>query len=396
MSGVLAHLPETPVKEQWEWLTDILIATDGTEQRISLRGDTPRVTQKARYLFVKRADMVRFSNLLATCSNILWVPEWQYSTRTTAETLSGASRLYYDPALTDIRAGEWVMVDDLVYSVSETFSDGATVTTALPATLPKFSLVAPVAEAILEDGSSFSRLAVNEVGESSLSVTYNRRRLQLPRPGTSSPLLLWAGVPVLKVRPLADNNIEETITANQVIVDNKISAISLIDKWQYSRIGGARQFKTERIPVEANCGLDHLKNLDYWRWFLSYCRGAARKFWMPTFRPDFTLAESPLANASSLLFKEIEYAETVFSQFPTHRTLYLKTGAGDHFCTVSSVAIESGNCRATITPSLPAGVGWNVIEEVSYLLPMRLANDVVELDHYGLYSILNLNVRTAE
>lgn len=389
MTAILAHIPEVPVKETWEWLTDLLVSEDGTEQRIALRG-VPRVTQASTYLFVTQDPLQNFTQTLLTALNKLWLPEWHFSTRTTAQTNSGAARLYFDPALTDIRVGEWVIVGNAIYTVTTSYSDGVSVTPNLSATAPAGSLVAPVAEAILDDNSGFSRKAVNQVGESSLVGTYNRPRTALIRPGTSSTVTLWNSVPVLTPRPLANDDLQESIRTNQMVIDNSVSAIELIDRWDYPRAGGRRQFMVNRTPLTGVCNADTLQSLDYWRHFFTYVKGSQRKFWMPTYRPDLTWVSG---TGTNLTVSGVQYAQDIFPAMPSHKFLQVTTTTGAIYrCTVSAASVSGANSSLTITPTRPAGT----IAEISFLIPVRLASDSVEFEHYGLYSMLNLSVRTAE
>lgn len=389
MSEILTHIPDVPVKETWEWATDVLVSNDGTEQRIAARGSVPRVTQKARYVFTDRNTLAAFSNSLLTALNEMWMPEWQFVTRLTQQTAGGATRLYFDHSLTDIRDEEYLIVGSSIYQVTIIHSDGATVTPALVAIAPVGSRVAPAGLAIIEDGSPLSRLSVNTVGESSLNGTYNRPRTALTRPGNASTLTLWSGVPVLNVRPLGDKNVEENVITEQIVIDNNVGAITLIDRWDYPRANISCQFMVNRTPI-VSCASETVKDMDYWRHFFSYVRGAQRKFWLPTYRNDLTWYSG---TGTSLTVEEGSYATNIFPIMPTHKYLKItNTSGGIHYCTVTAAVLSSGRSALTITPSRPAGT----VSEISYLLPVRLNTDRVEWEHYGLHSLLNFSVRTAE
>lgn len=396
MPPILAHIPEVPVKEMWEWLTDVLTSNDGSEQRIALRGSVPRVTQEARYLFTEASLCRKFRNDLLTALNEMWVPEWQWATKITAQTLSGGNRIYYTPSHTDIRAGEHVIIAGNIYLVSSLQSDGCIFTTNLISDALVNTIIAPVGLANIEDNSSLSRYAVNEVLESSLTSLYSRARTSMTRPGTSSTVATWNSLPVLDARPLADSNVQDSFMTGQIVIDNKIGKTQTVNNWDYSREGGARTFIVQRTPITEPCSTDARKEIDWWRHFLSLCRGGAKKFYMPTFRPDLDPDGAVSDAASNILVHGVEYAQNIYPSFITHRQLEITSTSGTHRCSVTNAVVSGASSRVYISPSLPSGAGWSDIQEISYLPPMRIVGDSVEWEHFGLHSFVKLNVRTAE
>jgi len=384
-------VPEVPVVERWDWLTDVITATDGTEQRISVRGNVPRTELKIKTIFDTSSLIRGFYSDLVSSYGRLWVPEYQYATTITAQSLIGTFQLYFDNTRTDIRDGEYVIIKNgtvtMIVEIGVINASGATVTAPLSATVPVGYLIMPGSAALIEDQSSLDRYHVNEVAEVSLNCRMMRSRTELVRQGSSVTLPTFLTYPVLDKMPLADDMPKDTVSTGQVTIDNSTGIIDVISRWDYSRVGGLRSFKVNRILVPAE--------MDFWKTFFAYARGAARKFFMPTYRTDLILSVAPASAASAISVMGTDYVRKVWPIL-THRYLELETASGILRVSVTDATESSGNSLLSISPSLPAGAGYTSISRISYLLPMRLGSDSVEWKHFGLESILSFSTKTAE
>lgn len=390
--------PEVPINEKWEWLTDVLRSTDGTEQRISLRGEAPRMSQSMSIVFDSEERVRRFATKLLYSKNRLWLPEWQYATRTTRASDMGGTALYYDPTRTDIRVGEYALIrflneDSVLVKIEGLTPTGAIVDTPLPMDIEKGSYIVPGSPAIVDESLEHARYATNTVSVANLVGFMNRPRETLTRPNTTSPLTMWRGRPVLDVKPLANSLVGERFHTGQDRIDNTIGEVRLVDVWKYSRVSGNRQFLVRRNR-QGGCPDEISRDMDYWRYFLAWCRGAARMFWAPTYRPDITLTIMPGEESTQLLIRESDYFEHVFPNFLSHRFIRLKTAVGEVYREVKSVHMDGIQPRIVLDTALPPG--GNDIREISYLLPCRLGGDTVQWEHHGLESFLSFEIRSAE
>ena len=171
------------------------------------------------------------------------------------------------------------------------------------------------------------------------------------------------------------------------MLDNQTGVQDIISRWGYSRIGGPRTFKVNRMYAP--------EEMDYWKTVLAYARGRARKFWMPTYRQDLKVIVTPADAATNYTVEGTQYAEKVYS-LPTHRYIEIETSSGTHRTTIIGASVSGGNSVILFDPAVPTGAGWRSVSRISYLLPVRLNDDKVEWKHYGLESLLNLSIRTAE
>lgn len=384
-------VPEVPVNETWEWLSDLMVATDGTEQRIALRGEMPRVELNLKVKFDSVESIRRFYSDLASSVGRLWIPEYQYATRTTAASASGTLQLYFDNAQTDIRDGDYILVQTpltaMLVEIDVLNASGALVTSALLADIPEGSLVMPGSAALIDNQTSLDRYAVHEAAETNLNCKMIRQRSTLVRQGSAVTLPTFLTFPVVDRRPLADELVKDEVSTGQVSIDNQTGLPDIISRWDYSRIGGPRTFKVNRIKAP--------DEMDYWKTVLAYARGQARKFWMPTYRTDLALAVAPSDATGSYTLKGTEYVEKIWP-IVTHRYIEIETAAGIHRATITGASAFEGSTVIAFTPSIPSGAGYMDVKRISYLLPVRLNDDKVEWKHYGLESLLNISIRTAE
>lgn len=392
-------IPEEGVKETWEWLTDIIESSDGTEQRIALRGSLPRTILEFSVKFTESDPIRRYANDLWTADNAFWVPEWQYGTHITQGSSASSTRLYFDPLLTDIRAGEYIMLitpDKASYlvQVSSMTGDGCILQTPLAASVAPYTFVSPGSPSLLEDSTPLSRAAVNHYATTQIKATFNRRR-SLPKPGTVSPIPVWAGLPVLDAHPKIEDSLREELLTNLQVLDNKIGEVKYFKVWDYARLIFERSYLVKRTPI-TSCQTKYMNDIDYFRHFFNLVRGPQKKFWASTWRQDFTLLTTPGPGTNTFLTREVEYAQKVFGSYPTHRFLEIETEGGTHRATVNVAVEESGGTRLVFSPAVPSGPGWTDIKRISYLFPCRLNGDSVEFVHYNNNSILNISLRLAE
>lgn len=383
--------PEVPVSEVWQWLTDLLVSYDGTEQRISLRGGAPRYSMNLKLLTTDIKSLNETWHKLIASRGKLLVPEYQYATATTQLSPGAAARVYYTPSKTDIRLAEKFHI--LGYGVVEVLSlqvDGATLTANLTTPIPAGTTIAPIHEMIVSNPPSKKDAFVNYVSDFSISGTFNKRRSTLTRPGVTTTLTLWNARPVLDVRP-SINEVSESVIEDDIIIDNSISAITLINKWDEAKLKSSKSFLVYRNSQEP-CETEASRSLDYWREFLQYCRGSAKKFWLPTYRDDLVLINQPADSASSIITEGFSYGQKLFTAKFTYLYLEIATSGGTHRCTITGVGSSGSNTEVFFTPALPAG--WSDLSRISFLVPARLDGDSVQWEHFPLHSVLNVDFRT--
>lgn len=384
-------LPEVPVTETWEWLTDNIVSVDGTEQRIALRGEMPRIEETLKVIFDKQSQIRKFYADLVSSAGRLFIPEFQYATRVNAASPVGSFQLYFDASQTDVRPSEYVLIQtpltNTLVEINKLTASGATLVAALTFQVPAGSLIMPGSPALINDETKLSRYSVNDVAETTLVAKIIRERSTLVRPGSAIKFPMFLGDPVMDKRPLADDMVDDSVSTGQQSIDNATGLINIVTRWDYSRIGGEREFKVNRIKRP--------EEMDYWKTFFAFARGAVRKFWMPTYRTDINVVVKPSNASTTFTIEGTEYADKIWA-IKTHRYIEIETAAGIHRTTIIGANVVNSATVIAINPALPSGVGYTEIKRVSYLLPVRLDDDKITWKHYGLESTLQFSIITAE
>lgn len=389
-SKVVFH-SETPVSEILEWKTDIIVSDNGTEQRAAIRS-VPRRSQTVRVVAQTQDDVkARLEELLFLKGQVA-LPYFQYATTITTESLAGSTQVYFDRARTDIRDGEYALIAtptgqyELV-KVDTVTGTGATLTSALPTSIPVGSVIAPALRSIVDNVPVARRYSVHTAAEFEMKATSIQRRATLSRPGSTAVIPTLNGYPILDRRPLANQNVENLFDRGVTLFDNESGSIDYREEWLRTRVQGSRQFLVRRIEQPGE--------LDWWRDFLDMVKGQLNPFLLPTYREDWYI--QGIQSATILRLVGNKYRLTYFPM-ATYKRLRFWNAAGAYHDALVSAAVDAaapnaGNDQLTISPGLPGGFTPTY---VSNLLKVRLGEDIVSLDHYAFETILGLVIRTVD
>lgn len=385
-------VPDVPVTETWEWLTDVITAYDSTEQRVSLRA-TPR--RSSRYKFLLESDAERrlqFGRWYKSLATRLVLPYYQYATSLTQDTPSGTSRLYFDPDLTDVREGEFVIVLDALTETGYLVKlgplrvDGAELTDPLTFDAKASWVISPAFTSRLADGTGPSMYSVHgeiQVDSESLEV-----REQFARPGSNAVIQQFEGLPVLDIRPLANDIVNDNLTINYEVIDSQTGLMDIKTAWAHPFLSGSRKFLIRRFsnPVE----------MDWWRDFLDGCRGQQNPFLLPTWRDDLVVDSFPDNGSQQLKIVSNEY-EALYFPYESYKRLQIETRSGIIWRKVVGVAV---NNDGTQTLELGQNFGTDPedvhILKVSFLNLARLGSDRVTLSHGHHDTTIDIKVRVVD
>ena len=387
---LMGQVPESGLEETWEWLTDISVAADGTEQRVGLRA-TPRRSQRAE---IMSTDLGAVNDQLRTLLNArgrLFIPYFQWAALITEDAAIGATVLKFDSIRCDVRAGDYVTLytkDRTTLLQLDTVSaTQATLKNPLTVAVVKGTVIAPTFASVLDNNTSVKRYNVDHVATSSLQTTVLTQRSVFERPGNTASLTMLDGMPVLTEQQMGEGDDSYGFQTGQEVLDAKTGLQTVENDWDFTKIARSLSFVVHRMESSGPA------KMDYWRKFLAYARGSLNPFLVPTFRADQTIISTVGDGSDSLIFAGGTYADDYFP-VPPFRWLAIFTDAGPHYCKVVGAAKDGdGNTSITFAPPLPTGVSWRTVQKVSYLIKSRISNDRVRFTHDSIDTTVSLNVR---
>lgn len=388
----LQEIPDHPIVETWEWLTDIIRSADGSEQRISVRNQ-PRRTIEGNILIrddVDREEQLRrWYELMASTTVI---PFYQYATKITQDGGPPDTKIYFDPAKTDVRDGEKVIIyhrqDDTSFPLELTTveSDGATLD---PLTYNVYAgdLIAPAFNCRLENRSGVQMTQV--AGQLRLRAQTAEYRADFDRPDSTATITTHDGIDVMDRVPSANSYVDEIVDIDPIVIDNESGVVDRSSTWLHASIDGRRiwRFNRKTNPTE----------MDYWRDFLTARHGRRVSFLMPTWREDLFLDSNPSAGSLQFEVTGLDYHNR-YSSFDTYKRFQLINPSGEIiYRTVDYTESSAGGITTiTLTSALPVDASWASGFTISFLNRVRLNSDTVTLTHGPMITEVDLSIRTID
>ena len=385
VSDTFNLIPDVPVTERWIFLTDALTNRFGVEQRIALR-NYPRIEQNFDVEIIDLAERRQQYELLWRNMRVqAYVPLYQYATYLTAPTASGLTKLFFDPARTNIRVGEFLVLVQpsssiaSLHSVVSADADGATLDSGSGQDIDRTWMVVPTMLTSINDGSGIEMDSVTGTlrikSKSQLEPT-------LLRPLATRTLSTLNGVPLLDRRPLV--SARENMEFEREIIDNETGQRSFSTSWQHVKISGERRFTIQRIndPDE----------MDYWRSFFDTIKGSWKSFLLSTYFPDLTPFTPVIQGSSTIVVNEGYYADLYFP-YETWKHIEFEFPGGEISQHLVSSAIFNLDNTATLsfTPPLTDDPAYVNPTRISYLNRVK-ASDKVVLTHFANYSEISFGI----
>jgi len=387
----LPIVPEMPVMETWEWKTTLNIAERNKEQRSALRAHPRMGMSFDAYILNDQDRQTVYQMLFKYIKQTFNYPMYHYSVKLDAAASAGATKLFFNPAHTDLRDGEVVALFDphlektyyLILGAVD--ADGANLTTALPYDVPEYFMICPAPRFLIQN-PSFSMNSVDGGLTMNLEGAQVRNVL---RADQSTTLTLIDGMPLLEVRPLADSSVDENFDQNITWVDNKIANPEPKTNWFSPLISGEREFLVHR-PA----------GLDFWRAFANALRGRQNPFLLPTFREDLPLYSTPALGATSFQTSNVQFFD--FWRSKAWRYVRIQSDAGVIYRKINEVTDHydaDGNpiyMTVKLSASIGAGAGANSNMVISFVNTVRLDSDTITLEHGPVDTVLSMKVRMIE
>lgn len=385
-------VPDPPVQESWEWLTDIIPARDGTEQRIALRS-TPR--RSIAYSFILENEVERrrqYNRWFKSLASRLVIPYYQYATRLTAAADVGDTRLYFNPADTDLREGEFAIIYDdftdtgYLVKLGALEADGANLDSPLTFAPLTRMIISPAFTSRLFDRTGLQMLSVT--GEIAIQAESLLSRASFSRPGSEAVINTFDSLPVLDRRPIVDGPTPETFDANYEVIDGETGIQDIYSAWPHPQIATVRRYTIRRKQDPGE--------MDWWRDFLVAVNGQQNPFLMPTWFADLFVGTPPTPSSNQLNIAASDYSSLYFPH-ETFKRLQIETAAGIIWRKVNTVTDEEdGTTTLTLDSPLGASAADVDISRISFLNLVRLSSDKVLLTHGKIRTQIELATRTID
>ncbi len=390
VASTFSIIPEVPVNEEWEYITDTLMTWNGYESRLSLTAE-PRVTIDMKITLVDFDDRRELYDLVKTAIRVpALVPFFQYATPLTANTLLGASRLYFNPVIANCRVDSYVAVINRVTrevvlgQVSIVHADGVTIDSAVGQDLfadPPLWFAMPSHPCEIKDGSGLT--FGTQAGSFSLKANV-LTDFTVERPDAVRVVNTFDSLPVLEWPMLITT--DEKFSYRREIMDGGV---------------GIRTLRSRDIPVNVSrtfkFSADRLTDdLDYFRKFFKTVRGSQKPFLMTTQLPDLKLGAAFAQGASTLTLDKSDYVSKFFP-FDAFKRLEVTYGNGSKsYHLVTSAAIDGlGVATISFSPSLTNTPAHTVITRISYLQKCKASDNLI-LEHFNDYSYVRFKAQTVE
>lgn len=397
---IFQYPPERAIREDLQWMTDIIRLADGSEQRHSVRA-SPRISVNYEVFSTSRSDVNNIRNLLIdSTSRVFGVPLWWFERLIIADVAALDTTVFLNVDATlyaDFRVGGLAMVyqededgirtlDVLgILAVNGPVSSPESIANSITFLTPiqnsyeaDKATVIPVVAGLLAQAISQTTPRVAKTTEFKLQFDL------LDSDEAAAPTLFESGI----YPDLDDFSGIPTMVLTDL---NFMPGGSFNEKWQLElqrvdfRTGIFRQFTQElaaRRSMPFSWNSEDSQNEWQIRSLLYFLRGKWERLWVPTWRDDFVLNTNIGLNAPSIDVDNHGFAKFVTDQEPW-RGLRIRKNDGSvsyHRITIAT-EIDATTERITISPVAPFATLLTEIVQIDLLLLMRQSKDVISLTH---------------
>lgn len=378
-------LPEVPINEVWRWETDVLTNYKGVETRIALMPN-PRIHLEFTVNAVGYDERRTLYGLMS--SNIKVpsiVPLFQYASPILTTTSIGGTRLYFNPALANVREdGFLVLMNSATRATSlgtvvTVHADGATIDTAVGSEIAADGLwfAVPALSAFIKDDSGLT--FGTQAGVFTLSAD-NLNDLELQRPGATNAPATFDSLPIVEKDFLVKSP-ERWAYRRELLGADDVGAQAIKSNDTAFVVKRSVKFSVDRTDDD----------MDYWRELFAAVNGGQKPFLLSTQLPDLTLRVAHVDGAGTVEINEQHYEPTLWplDAFKRVKVTYTDSTFTYHIIS-NSVTDILNNTTLSLSPALTVG---KTADRFSFLHKVR-ATDTVSLEHFNNYSYIKFGVRT--
>lgn len=359
---------QTGIIERLEWLTNVIEAEDGSEQRIALR-QTPRRIFEFTFLVQERQQAELEAKLWANGAKAWDVPIWTDKAYSTSPLFDGSMVVPVDTAYRDFAVGNKVLLQDKYHqrlaTIAAVNASYLTLTAAMPYDMEPETEVTPVRTGYLDQSQQVTRFTGNAI--------YDVVRFQLDDISShtaESAAYSYRDYPVYEGAVTGWQN--DPVTSYQ-------------RKTEIVDFGGGGIYRDDLT------GLPKLASSQYWtltsrqviadfRAFLYARRGRLNALWLPSFLPDLQLTSTTASAALQLNVLNIGYTDN-YSLAKNRRDIRIELQDGTILYRRITACAVIDDQTEQLTINIAPGIDLvpDEIERISFMTFSRLQADAVEL-----------------
>lgn len=255
--GIAIQTPETPISEEWAWLTDLSTSYNGTEDRIPLLR-YPRRTFSGNYRFDTKDSLRRHLAMMTKRFRTEFqFPLFQYQVKLKAKVAVGAMGVVVNTRRGDFRVGATALIIE-----GDTFEQ--VVVSAITNTSLEFqaplnnaysprAVVCPVVTVFTNTNASVTRANPDHSATSSFTFVERMPTLPFVSPLNSASVAMFDGLPVLAYRAMG-TGFEANVATGLTAVEYT-GLIDIVSPWNFEQWAQNVSFKVGNIGLNYSIDL---------------------------------------------------------------------------------------------------------------------------------------------
>lgn len=370
------YQPQLPIAETLEFKSDVLVAVDGTEQRITIR-NAPRSRLAYAVILDHRSDGELRGKLFDWLARSFVVPFWPEARRLSAAAAAAAESIAVSTAAGDFRVGGlafiWSGNEACEALEIEGIAAGSlSLASGLTRAYPIGALVMPARLAFAQTVPAAPRIPRDLTQYQIEFVTTDNVNL-----ADVTGAALYDGRVILDDCNLIVAGEADGYERTVLVLDNDSGRV-----WQTSKVDRSR-FRTKKV-------WDCPSQADLWRVrrLLHYFAGSRRAFWLPTFREDMRLTDTIGPSATTFEIEAIGFTAFYQARRPFADVRLVKNDGATIIRRVTGAHVDASDASVeviTIASAFAAGaIAPADVSRIEFVLLVRIADDTASLTHNRL------------
>jgi hypothetical protein len=364
--------PDDGVVEQLQWVSDVIEAYDGTEQRMSLRG-APRQRIEFDVFTEEGSQDTRLRSLIFDwMSRVYGLPVWWEMRRLNSEHLAGSGTLDVSTLYGDFRLGGLVMIyqDEDTYEVigiDAMDSTSITLQSQLVNSYTHKAVAMPVRTAYMAAQASRSRTPTNVTRTSVAFTTIENVNI-----ADTTGQTTYLGKVFLDDANYMEDSLPESWEKRVTIIDAITGLQYQISGTDRARMGMGKRWITRNSLQEV------------WRVrrLLHYLDGNRRSFYLPSGRNDLVLVQTIAADTPTIRVEHCNFTSLYKNRQPfSNLRVVLKDGQTFTRAITDSNVDGAFEVLSLSSPLLGTPIPVEDVERIEFVSLVRIRDDRAKLLH---------------